>query len=131
MVVVDTHVLIWLLDDPKNISRQATQAIASAREDGAVYVSSMTALEIYALTAKGRLRFSVAPEIWLARCEKLSFVHFIPIDNDIANLAYRLPHSFHGDPADRVIAATAQYLGCKLVTRDRRLRSSRSVETIW
>ena len=68
---------------------------------------------------------------WIARSEALPFLSFVPVDNRIAVRATRLEEFPHKDPADRIIASTAQQLGARLVTRDERLRRYDHVETIW
>ena len=67
----------------------------------------------------------------MTRCERLSFLRFVPLDNEIARLAVGLPEPYHSDPADRMIIATARYLGAVLVTKDRRIREYEHVSTVW
>lgn len=83
------------------------------------------------LVRRGRLRLSVEPEVWIARCEQLSFLRFQQIDNRISRLSINLPGEFHADPADRFIVATANYLGASLVTKDGKIREYKHVRTIW
>lgn len=71
------------------------------------------------------------PEVWLASLVEHSRVVVKEITPAIAVLAAHLPVDFPGDPADRVIAATARVEGLRLVTRDARLRASHLVETVW
>ena len=60
----------------------------------------------------------------------MSYVRFAAVDNDVARRSVQLP-DLHGDPADRLILATAQQLGCPLVSKDSRLRDYPDVEIIW
>jgi len=69
--------------------------------------------------------------VWVRRCEQLSFLRFVPVDNEIARLAVRLAGTFNGDPADRMVVATALFLGADLVTKDRAIRSYTKVHTVW
>lgn len=83
------------------------------------------------LVEHGRLELTMPLDDWLARSEALQYVTFVPIDNAIALRSVRLGVPFHPDPADRIIVATAQSLGASLVTKDRRIRTSRAVAAIW
>ena len=82
------------------------------------------------LTKKGRLQLAIAPEAFVHRAERLSYVRFTAVDNDVARRSVQLPH-IHGDPADRLILATAQELGCPVVSKDRRFSDYADVEVIW
>jgi PIN domain nuclease of toxin-antitoxin system len=131
MIVLDTHAWIWLIDSPERLGSAAQKAIAAARKQKAVFVSSISAWEIHMLCARGRLRFSVDPEVWISRCERIAFLRFIPVDNEIARLAVNLPGNFHADPADRMIVATARFLGAPVITRDEKIRGYSHVKSVW
>jgi PIN domain nuclease of toxin-antitoxin system len=83
------------------------------------------------LLARGRVIPQGTPEAWLTALVDRSGVVVRDITQGIATLAAHFPGDFPGDPADRIIAATARADGLALVTRDARLRASRLVETIW
>ena len=68
---------------------------------------------------------------WVARSEALPFLEFVPVDNRIAIRSTQLGDAFHADPADRIIVATALTLGATVVTKDRRLRRYKQIETVW
>lgn len=68
---------------------------------------------------------------WVARAAGLPFLHFVPVDNQIALRSIELPGDLHDDPADRLIVATALGLGLPLVTKDRRLHDYPHLRTIW
>ena len=131
MIVLDTRAWIWHVDSPHLLSLAAGDAIRQARDSRSVYVSCISTWEIHMLVSKGRLAFSVDADVWVTRCERLSFLRFVPVDNEIARLAVGLPDPCHADPADRMIVATARYLGAALVTKDRRLRDYEHVSTVW
>jgi PIN domain nuclease of toxin-antitoxin system len=63
--------------------------------------------------------------------ERLSYLRFVPVDNRIAIRAVDLPGKFHGDPADRIIVASAQETGSVLVTKDKEILAYSGVETVW
>ncbi|OQB94635.1 MAG: hypothetical protein BWX84_00142 [Verrucomicrobia bacterium ADurb.Bin118] len=83
------------------------------------------------LVDKGRLSLAIAPEVWITRCEKLSVLQFEPVNNDIARISVTECAALHADPADRIIVATALYLGASVVTRDEKIRASSVVRCIW
>jgi len=116
---------------PLAAAQKSLSEIAKQRKLGAVYASCMSVWEIHMLEKKGRLRLSVGSDIWVSRCEQLSFLRFVPVDNDIARLSVQLPEPMHPDPADRIIVATAQYLGAKLITKDQKLLDYPHVKTLW
>ncbi|MGK3989266.1 type II toxin-antitoxin system VapC family toxin [Sorangium sp. So ce136] len=81
------------------------------------------------LAEKGRVELDRPTQRWLEDALASSGTLLLPIDPAIAALAARLP--LHGDPADRLIVATAIAAGAELVTKDHQIRSSRLVLTIW
>ena len=132
MIVLDTHAWIWFIDSPENLGRRAAAAIEKARQAGeGVHVSCISTWEIHMLAAKGRLTLAVAPEIWVTRCERLGFMHFHPVNNAIARLSVDACSRLHADPVDRLIVATALYLGSSVVTRDDKIAGSGVVRCLW
>lgn len=131
MIVLDTHTLLWWVNDPSTLSMPAKKAIDAAVESKSVYVSCISAWEIALLVERGRLRLALDVRDWICRCEALPFLTFVPLDNAIAVESVRLPDFPHADPADRIIAATALSLGALLVTKDDKLQSYPHVKTIW
>ena len=87
--------------------------------------------EIGMLIAKGRLALSMSADDWLLAVQSVPNVHLLPLTAGIAIDSTRLPGSFHGDPADRMIVATARAINAPLVTADRKIRAYGHVQTIW
>jgi PIN domain nuclease of toxin-antitoxin system len=131
MIVLDTHVLLWWVNDQSTLSEPARNAINLAVGAKSVQVSSISAWEIAMLVERGRLRLALDVRDWLYRCESLPFLHFMPVTNAIAVESVRLPDFPHADPADRIIAATALSLGAPLITKDDKLRNYPQLKTIW
>lgn len=131
MIVVDTHVLIWWLAGTKDISRAAKQAIAKAVKDKSIVASAISVLEIVTAVRRGRLQFSTPVEQWLADARTLPELRFEPVSAEIAQQAGSFGREMHGDPADRIIAATAIQLRCPLVTADEKLLACSVPRTIW
>ena len=118
MIVLDTHVLIWAVDGDARLGRTARAAIDEAGRTDGIAVSAITPWEIILLTEKGRLRLGCDAAVWIDTALLLPGVHLIPVEPAIAIDSVRLPGSFHADPADRFIVATARYCGAPLVTAD-------------
>lgn len=131
MIVLDTHIWVWWIGEPARLSRRAREAIEASLADSSICVSSISCWEVAMLVKKGRLELTVAPEDWIARCEALPFLRFVPVDNHIAARSVALPAPLHEDPADRIIVATALSLGAVLATKDTRLRRYRPVRSVW
>jgi PIN domain nuclease of toxin-antitoxin system len=132
MIVLDTHTWIWFINSPDELGKQAAAAIAKARENREeLHISCISTWEIHMLATKGRLSLGIAPEVWIARCERLSFLRFHAINNVIARLSVTDCAPMHADPADRMIVATALYLGATVVTRDAKIRDCGLIKSIW
>ena len=130
MILIDAHVLIWLVSDPERLSKDAKAAIDNARqnEDG-LAVCGITLLEIATAYSKGRISLAMSLESFLHDIEERFVV--LPISARACARTLTLPASYPKDPADRVIAATALVEGMALVTADREIRRARAVKTVW
>lgn len=131
MIVLDTHAWLWWISNPELLGAAASQVIDEAARKKALYISSISTWEVAMLVSKGRLRLSMDVRDWVIRSEALPFLTFVPVDNAIAVQSTRLPGALHGDPADRIIIATAQSLGAELVTKDDKIRAYPYLKTIW
>ena len=131
MIVLDTHALVWWAVDDRRLSARALRAIRGAARDGAVFASAISVMEIATAVRLGRITLSVPFDQWLADLRALPELRFEPVSAEIAALAGSFDGAMHGDPADRIIAATARTLGAKLVTADERLHGLPEVVTAW
>jgi len=130
VILVDTHVVVWLAFAQDRISRKARSAIDDARKhaDG-LAISDITLLELATLSSKGRIRLDISLESFLQEVESRFVV--LPISGRACARAMGFPASYPKDPADRIIGATALVEGLSLLTADREIRRSRAVQTIW
>jgi PIN domain nuclease of toxin-antitoxin system len=127
-VLLDTHVLQWWTAEPRRLSRKAATTIADADE---VAVSAMSWFELAWLAEHDRIRVAIPVRSWLDQIAVA--VRTAGITPAVAHTAVRLGDDFPGDPADRLIYATAVERGWSLVTKDdalRRYRHPRPI-TIW
>jgi len=130
LILLDTHVVIWLAQNQQRISSRARDAINGTREGGhGLAVSSMTLLELARLASQKRIEFEPNLEDFLLDVERRFAV--LPITGRICVRAFEFPASYPKDPADRVIGATAIIEGLDLVTADQAIRQSKAVSTIW
>ncbi|HWW16836.1 MAG TPA: type II toxin-antitoxin system VapC family toxin [Candidatus Dormibacteraeota bacterium] len=129
MILLDTHALLWMANDPKRLSKRAHEAIRKARQGTGVAVAAITLWEIAWLAHHQRIVTMGSVESFVR--ETVARVILRPVTPAIAALAVGLPDPFPRDPSDRLIAATAMVEGMPLVTADTRIRQSKLVETVW
>jgi PIN domain nuclease of toxin-antitoxin system len=130
VILVDTHVVVWLALDQSQLSKKARAAIDDARQNGdGLAVSDITLLELATLSSKGRIRLDISLESFLHEVEARFVI--LPITGRACVRAIGLPATYPKDPADRIIGATALVEGIPLLTADRGIRRSRALTTIW
>ncbi len=130
MILVDTHVVIWLAGDQSRLSKNAKAAIDDARKNGGgLAISAITLWELATHAGRGRIRLDVSVESFISEVETRFTV--LPITGRACVRALGLPAAYPKDPADRIIAATALVEGLPLLTADREIRRARAVRTIW
>ena len=130
MILVDTHVVVWLALQPDKISKKARTAIEDARRSGqGIAISDIALLEISILERKARIRLNSSLETFLSEIEARFVV--LPITGRICVRAVSLPAPYPNDPADRIIGATALVEGVALITADEGIRRSKVLRTVW
>lgn len=131
MIVLDTHVLVWWVTGASALSMRARRALQNAAQVGATCVSTISVFEIATAVRRGRLALGSSLDQWLRDLDILPELRFEPVTAEIARLAGTFSESMPGDPADRIIVATAISLRAKLVTADGRLRKTPHLQTVW
>lgn len=119
MIVLDTHVLVWLIDGSRRLGKKAVETMDEATPTPGLFVPAIAFWEIAMLVAKGRLTLGQDIDQWLKRVLALPGVNIAPLEPEISIESMRLPGGFHGDPADRLIVATARHHDAVLLTVDR------------
>jgi PIN domain nuclease of toxin-antitoxin system len=129
-VLLDTHVILWLALAPQRISPAATESIELAdHPDGLIAISTASLYEIAYLIRAGRVLLTIPEQAFLARLR--SRFATLSISPEIAICAAQFSSPLHGDPLDRMIAATAVIENCALITADRKLLDSGVCKTVW
>ena len=119
--LLDTCAMIWMGEDAP-IAPAAVTAMDKAGADGTpVLISPISAWERAMLVAKGRLRSPLSPKAWFDRILSVGGLKLAPLSPDILADASFLPEPLHGDPADRIIIATARALDLTIITRDKKI----------
>lgn len=124
-LLLDSHVLHWWSAESGQLSERASKAIAEADE---LAVAAISWFELAWLADHERIHLTIPARSWLERLATL--VRTAHITPAIAATAVSLPSSFPGDPADRLIYATAIEHGWQLITKDRKLRSHRHPRSV-
>ena len=130
MILLDTHVVLWVTSDPAKLSSKARAAIEASRRNGdGLAVCDITLLELTTLASKGRILLGLSLESILQEIEARFVV--LPISSRACARAMGFPAAYPKDPADRIIGATALVEGLSLITADRAIHRSKVVHTIW
>lgn len=118
MIVIDTHVLIWAVQDDRRLGEQSRKIIDEMTRQSRILISAITPWEIAMLAEKGRIALGDDVGRWIDKVIALPGVQVAPLEVSIAVGSVRLPGDFHADPADRMIVATARFHQVPLMTAD-------------
>ena len=120
LLLLDTHVWIWLLNGEARLRNTAAlAAIEKAVPLAALRLSAISLWEIGMLEAKGRLSLPMDCLSWTTEALSAPGLSLLPLSAEIAITSSHLPGQFHGDPADRLIVASARAHNATLVTADK------------
>ena len=130
-VLLDSHVWIWWLTGQKDLPAKKRELLDGlAREGDPPFLAAISLWEAQMLYRKGRLQLEMDFAVWLSQASDPSVVRVLPLDTSVVLALDKLPERFHGDPADRIIVATAKAHGLELMTEDKEIRKSRVVRVV-
>ncbi len=122
LLLLDTHVWIWTVEGSKDrLSRSAVRTIERASRAGRIRVAAISVWEVAMLESRGRLRLARPVDEWVRAALRAPGVHLLPLAPEIAVESTRLPGELPGDPADRMLVASARVAGARLVSCDARI----------
>jgi PIN domain nuclease of toxin-antitoxin system len=130
LILLDTHVVIWLASGEARLSTRAQAAIDEARQNQQpLSISDFTMFELVMIFRKKRVGLNISLESFLFEVEQRFVI--LPITSDVCVQTLAFPRKYPRDPADLIIGATAVVNGLTLLTADRAIRKSGAVPTIW
>ena len=129
MILLDTHVVLWLTENDARLSAPARSAVAKARAEASVAICDITLREIAMQIVRKRVAVRLGVTSYLSFVESL--FRIIPINGRIAEQSTRFSRAYPRDPADRLIGATAVVHNVDLITADEQIRASGEVECVW
>ena len=129
-VLLDTHVLLWWLNDRARLSVAQRDIVNAVDSKSPLLVSDISLWEVAMLHSLGRIHLLIPLREWLDKAAAPPLVQRYGISPAIAAEVAALPASFHRDPADRILVATARVLGVTLLTQDRRIIDAALVDTV-
>jgi PIN domain nuclease of toxin-antitoxin system len=128
MILLDTHTWIWWVSDPSELGKKAMKALRTARRKA---ISAISCFEVAMLAEKGRISLSRDTLEWIEQSLVAHEIELLPLSPAACVKAMRLGEGFHGDPADRLLVATAILESAILITKDQRIRAYPAVNTVW
>ena len=132
MIVLDTHALIWWVNDDTRLAPTAKSTIEDTLADNRqVLVSAISAWELAMLVQRGRIALAMELDEWLRAVESIEGVSIVPITAQVAAQSVILPGEFHKDPADRLIVALAREKNAPLITADDKIHRYPHVRWLW
>lgn len=128
--LLDTHILVTWVSSPDELSAAQRHVLDAASGSAPAMVSDISLWEIATLVSLGRLALDRPLREWLEMAVAPPLVRRIGISPAVAAAVADLPASFHRDPADRIIVASARIMGAVLLTNDARIRDAGIVQTV-
>jgi PIN domain nuclease of toxin-antitoxin system len=120
-LLLDTHIWIWLVAGTGELTAESRRMIGRALGLGMLRIAAISLWEIALLAARSRILLGKSTASWFEEALADPGPTIEALTVPIAVESYALPGAFHGDPADRLIVATARVTGAALMTRDRRI----------
>lgn len=130
-ILLDTHVWIWWQVQPRRISQKVLSLLSDPSGYEELLLSAISPWEFCKLLEKGRLGINCSPEEWLTAALDMPKLRIVPLSPRISLASTTLPGSFHNDPADQIIVASARAERATILTMDKRIRGYRHVKSLW
>ncbi len=128
-VLLDTHAWLWWCSEPGRLGAAGRRAIAEA---GTIAVATISCWELAMLVVRGRIALDREPRRWIREALARPGVLAVPLSPTAAVEAALLAEGeFPGDPADRILYATARELGAPLVSKDEALAAFDPRGVLW
>lgn len=127
MIVIDTHIWVWWVGAPHELS-QAQRTLLSLHESTGLVVSAISCWEVAKKAASGAMLIELPIDEWMAKAIAYPGIKIEHLSPAIVIESTRLPAGFHKDPADELIVATSRILKCTLLTSDGKIRRYPHVE---
>ena len=121
MIVLDTHVWIWLINGSPEIKPKDRTWLSHKASSGSILIPAISLWEISMLASQGKILTTKPILEWTNEALTAPSISLAPLTPEIAIESCYLPGTFHGDPADRLIVATARIEKSILVTRDQQI----------
>lgn len=129
-ILLDTHVWIWLMMGSHELQKELVDLIQSCANKNKIFISSISLWEIVMLENKKRIVLDQPILDWLNRALSAPGVNLVTLSPEIAVESTCFPKGFQGDPADRIIVATAKVNGFALITRDKKIIEHSQIQII-
>ncbi len=130
MLLLDTHVWWWALNEPKRLSNKAHKIIRENPPNQRA-IASISLWEFAMMVSTGKVEIRIPADQWLDQAINQTGLEIFHLNPKIATESCNLPGDFHKDPADRIIVATARINELTLVTKDKKIIRYPYAETIW
>ena len=130
MILLDTHVWWWALNEPKKLSNKAYNIIKNYPPNQRS-IASISMWEFAMMVSTGKVEIRIPLYQWLDQAVNKTGIEVFDLSPKVAAEVCNLPGEFHKDPADRIIAATARINDIFLITKDKKIIDYPYVKTIW
>ncbi len=128
-VLLDTCAVIWSVGNPEQLSPAARDMLTL--DETEAWISPISCAEVACAAERGRITLDRHWRLWFRYYVDLNKWRQKDINLDVMEESYSLPGTFHQDPADRIIVATARIMCCPIITSDRKMLDYPHVQTIW
>ena len=122
MLMLDTHIWLWLMNGDERIKKSGfIPVINKAVKASAMKIASISLWEAAMLASRGKITLEEGALAWIKKALAAPGITVCPLTPEIAVESTQLPGTFHGDPADMIIVASARVLNAILLTFDKQI----------